>query len=125
MGTGHATSRLFTIGDLGATLSATGTGAVNFSSTGNLGVENTNAAQNFTLTGSSTATNNLSSNIVDNGTGPTSVTKSGVGLWQLSGINTYSGNTTISGGTLQLGVNNVLPDGSGKGNVNITGSGVV
>ena len=42
--------------------------------------------------------------------------------WKLSGNNTYLGDTVIgnSGGKLQLGANEVIPDGPGKGNVNLT-----
>jgi autotransporter-associated beta strand protein len=40
----------------------------------------------------------------------------------LSGANAYSGDTTITTGTLQLGAANVLPDGAGKGNVNVQGT---
>ncbi len=42
--------------------------------------------------------------IANNGTGATSfITKSGVGAWLLSGANTYTGATTVDGGTLQVG----------------------
>src|SRR5205823_14149600 len=36
--------------------------------------------------------------------------------------NTYSGDTTISAGTLKLGAANVIPDGSGKGNISVSGT---
>jgi fibronectin-binding autotransporter adhesin len=45
------------------------------------------------------------------------LTKIGDGTLTLSGANTYSGDTTISAGTLKLGAANVIPDGAGKGNV--------
>jgi autotransporter-associated beta strand protein len=51
--------------------------------------------------------------------GAFSVTQQGSGKVVLSAANTYSGATTISGGTLQLGASGVIPDGSGKGNVSI------
>jgi len=38
-----------------------------------------------------------------------SLTKQNVGTLTLSGVNTYSGTTTIASGTLQLGVGNALP----------------
>ena len=44
-------------------------------------------------------------------------------ILRLSGANTYSGNTTISNGILQLGANGGIPSGSGKGNVTITSAG--
>ncbi|MCL4204889.1 MAG: autotransporter-associated beta strand repeat-containing protein, partial [Pirellulaceae bacterium] len=43
--------------------------------------------------------------------------KIGTGTLTLSGANTYSGDTTISAGTLKLGAANVIPDGAGRGNV--------
>jgi autotransporter-associated beta strand protein len=49
--------------------------------------------------------------------GTVGLTKSGAGSLTLSGANTYSGDTTISAGTNRLGAADVIPDGSGKGNV--------
>jgi autotransporter-associated beta strand protein len=47
---------------------------------------------------------------------------SGSGTLVLSGNSSYHGNTTISQGTLQAGGVNVLPSGSGYGNVAISGT---
>jgi autotransporter-associated beta strand protein len=41
--------------------------------------------------------------------GSGSLTKLGAGVLTLTAANTYAGNTTISNGTLQLGINNALP----------------
>ncbi len=48
--------------------------------------------------------------VISDGTsgGNVTVTKSGSGTWTLSGANTYSGSTTVSAGTLRLGVSNAL-----------------
>lgn len=35
--------------------------------------------------------------------------------------NTYTGNTVVSSGTLRLGADSVIPDGTGKGNVEVSG----
>ena len=47
--------------------------------------------------------------------------KTSSGILILSGANSYTGDTTISAGTLRLGAANVIPDGSGKGNVTVNG----
>ena len=47
----------------------------------------------------------------------TGLTLAGGGTLILKGANSYSGDTTISYGTLKLGNSNVIPDGAGKGNV--------
>jgi len=45
---------------------------------------------------------------------------SGTTVFTLS--NTYAGPTTVSGGTLQLGASDVIPDGAGNGNVSVDGA---
>jgi fibronectin-binding autotransporter adhesin len=57
----------------------------------------------------------LSASGVISGTG--GLTKSGTGTLTLSGVNTYTGGTTVSAGTLALGANDVLAN-SGAVNVN-------
>src|SRR5205814_9915724 len=55
------------------------------------------------FTGTSTDTNTFAGQIVNGTGGVTSLTKSGTGKWILTHpSNTYSGNTTVSGGTLVL-----------------------
>jgi autotransporter-associated beta strand protein/VCBS repeat-containing protein len=49
--------------------------------------------------------------------GSVGLTQSTTGTTTLSGANTFSGNTTISNGTLKLGAADVIPDGTGNGNV--------
>ena len=120
--TGAATSsnRLFTIGTTaGSAIDASGTGTLSFTNTGSIVLNGTNTARTFTLTGSNTGANTFASILTDNGTGATSLTKSGAGTWVLSGANTYTGATTITAGTLRLGASNVLADTS---NVNLTGA---
>lgn len=46
-----------------------------------------------------------------------SLSKSGAGVLTLSGANSYSGDTTISNGTLAVGAAGAIPDGAGRGNV--------
>ncbi len=54
--------------------------------------------------------------------GAQGITKQGAGTVILSSANSYAGNTTISAGTLKLGASNVIPDGTSKGNVTVTGT---
>lgn len=59
------------------------------------------------------------------GTIAANLTKAGDGRLVLAGPNSYAGNTVLSGGSLQLGADDVLPDGPGKGNVTATQPSVV
>ncbi len=49
------------------------------------------------------------------------LTKAGAGALVLGGANDYAGDTAIAAGTLRLKASGVIPDGSGKGNVSVTG----
>jgi len=84
----------------GAILDASGTGGLTFSSA----FTATGAgSKTLTITGSNTASNTISGAIVNNSVSNlTSVVKSGTGTWVLSGTNTYSGGTTVSGGILAV-----------------------
>jgi fibronectin-binding autotransporter adhesin len=109
LGSGDSTNRSFTISgaaaDDYATLDASGAGAVSFTNTASPAYGTNNQTRTLILTGANTGTNTLAANIANNGTGAVSVTKSGPGKWVLSGSNTYTGNTTVSDGTLDLGDN--------------------
>ena len=86
-----------TVNSGGATLEA-GTGAnwtIDTVTDSNAWVFNTNPA--MTLTGAGTGTFQKA---LTNGTG--TLTKSGTGIWTLSGANTYTGATSITGGTLKF-----------------------
>ena len=99
-GGGTSTNRLFSAGTSGGTIDASGSGALNFTGTGGMGFNSQTGARTLTLTGTNTGANTLAAIVGDNG-GATSLTKSGVGSWVLTGANTYSGATTISAGILQ------------------------
>lgn len=64
----------------------------------------------ITLAGSNTGSNTLSGVLANSTTKTLSVSKTGGGKWVLTGSNTYTGNTTVSAGTLVLataGNNNI------------------
>jgi autotransporter-associated beta strand protein len=103
-GAAVSTDRLFTLGTTaGSTIDASGSGALNLTNAGSIALSGTNTARTLTLTGANSGANTIAAILADNGTGATSLTKSGAGTWVLSGANTYSGATTISAGALQIG----------------------
>jgi autotransporter-associated beta strand protein len=74
----------------------------------------------ITLQGTATGDTTISAPI---GANVTDVTQnSATSTLVISGNNAYCGATTISAGTLRLGAANVIPDGSGKGDVAVTGT---
>ena len=79
---------------------------------------------NVVLGATPTVTVNNSSTLTLGGivSGNFGMTKAGTGTLMLSGANSYTGTTTLSAGTLKLGASNVIPDGTGKGNVAVDGS---
>ena len=113
------------------TYTSSGTALLNLTS-GVTGARNlvfaANSSGNIT---SATGSLNNGGTITNNGSGSGTITISGViganvtGVTQnsatsklvLSGTNTYIGDTTISAGTVQLGVANAIPGGINKGNV--------
>lgn len=129
-GTGDTTNRPIQVGGTGSavttsTVANNGTGALIFTAAAfntPVGVTGGSAARGLTLSGSfgSTATpNEVQGVIADNTLSGTATSpanrvnfaKGGTGTWKISGANTYTGTTTISGGgALILGANNVLPD---------------
>ena len=59
------------------------------------------ATRNFIINDSASAANDLSISAIITSAG--GLDKSGAGTLLLSGVNTYTGNTTISAGTLEIG----------------------
>ncbi|MFM8529195.1 MAG: beta strand repeat-containing protein, partial [Ilumatobacteraceae bacterium] len=103
---------------IGGGVAADGAGA--FIVTSNVGASGA-GSKPFMLAGSGTAANEMRGVIADNGgTNLTNLSKSGGGVWQLTGVNTFSGTVSISEGTLSVptltnvGINGPL--GSGTGN---------
>ena len=122
-GTGDSTDRPVVLqgSSGGATLWATGTGAWEIGGTISAGAATT---KTLTLRGNSTAPNAISGDI-SNGSATILVTKLDPGTWVLSGSNTYTGNTTITAGTLVVGSNSALGAGTivlNGGTLSATGS---
>jgi autotransporter-associated beta strand protein len=99
-GSGHTSDRVVNLSGttVGAVLDASGTGPLVLTSA----LTATGAgSKTLTLAGTSTATNTLAGAIVDNGgANKTSLIKTNAGTWVLAGSNTYTGTTTLRGGTL-------------------------
>lgn len=90
-----------TMPSLTAVIENNGTGTLKFTSAF-LVAGNTTLPRLFRLSGTNTGVNEM----VSIGNGPSSVVsldKAGAGTWALTGNSTYTGGTTISAGTLQLG----------------------
>ena len=105
-GTGEITDRVVNLAGTtgGATLDQSGSGLLKFTSaltaTGS-------GAKTLTLQGSTAGTGEIAGAIVNytaaGGPLATAVTKAGTSTWTLSGANAYTGATTVSAGTLQIG----------------------
>lgn len=123
-GTAVTTNRSFTITPGGATLDASGTGAINFAG-GGITLNTNSVTHTLTLTGTNTGTNTLADVLGDaggSGTVQTSLVKTGVGAWYLNGANTFTGSVAVNSGV--LGINTVALAGStqslGKGTGAVT-----
>lgn len=90
------------------TLDIDGTAATTGAISGSGTITNSSATAGTlsTNTGSASAT---FSGVVKDGTGSVALAKLGSGTLTLTGANTYSGDTTITAGTLQIGAANALP----------------
>lgn len=84
---------------------------------GGLNLSENNTGRTLT-TRVDSGTSTISGVIANGGTGAGSLTKSGFGTLTLSGANSYTGTTTVSEGTLQLGASDRLANTS---NLNIAG----
>jgi autotransporter-associated beta strand protein len=95
-----STNRLFTLTNNGGTIESSGSGALTFSNTAALAYTGT-STRTLNLAGTHTGVNSFSP-VLANNTGETSLGKQGASLWTLVGVNTYTGSTTVSAGTLVL-----------------------
>jgi len=131
--TASVTDRNFTINGTAAghsaSLDASGTGTVNFASTASPAYGAIDQTRTLILTGTGTGNNILAASIADNGTGAVSVTKTGAGLWVLTGTSTYTGPTTLTAGTLSVNASVNLGAAASNlvfngGTLQITGTGL-
>ena len=80
------------------------------------GVVDNYSTNTITITVGSDNTNTTFSGVIQNGLSTTSLVKTGSGTLTLAGTNTYTGTTTVSTGTLQLG-DGSTHNGSLAGNI--------
>lgn len=105
-GSGHTTDRAINfVNNMGVNLNAAGTGALIWD--GNMGTSHA-STHSVTLSGFSTAENRFGG-ILSNSTNAgqaSSLTKGGSSTWNLTGANTYTGNTNVGEGLLRLDFSN-------------------
>ena len=86
----------------GGTLESSGTGTLAVGNSSVIAYGAADETRTFTLSGTNTGANTFGKVLTNNGTGATSFTKSGAGQWTMTGMNSYTGVTTISGGILSI-----------------------
>ncbi len=104
-------------------LDASGAGAVQFLSTAALR-SGTGGVTTLTFQGSNTGGNTLAQAVNDDA-GATTVAKIGVGTWVLTGLNSYTGGTNISGGTLVANTVGTGNSATGTAAVNVLSGGTL
>jgi len=79
----------------------------------------TSGTTTLTLNGANAGANTVSGVLTDHGAGILAVTKSGSGIWTLSGANKYSGSTTVSAGRLKFNLVSGTPTISAAASVTV------
>ncbi len=118
-GAGDVTDRTLELfGSLNATLNNNGSGSLVWAGVVS---NNSSASLNFNLGGANSGSNQIVGNLTDNAN-VLSVTKVDAGTWILAGTNTYTGATTINGGTLVLTNGSAVLDTGVVTNANTAGA---
>lgn len=130
VGSGGSTDRLFTL--TGTAIGVNhkilnnGSGALSFTNTGAMVHAGTvNQARTFTLGGTNTNNNTFAVQLTNNGTGALSLVKADAGKWIMTGNNTFSGDTTVSGGRLVVNGTNANSAVTVSNGATLAGSGQV
>jgi fibronectin-binding autotransporter adhesin len=106
--TNTSTDRLFTLGNqqgYAGGFESSGTGTLILTNTGSLAFAQANVTRVFSLGGTNTGQNILNTLLIDNvsSTGALSFIKNGTGTWVVANTaNSFTGSTTINGGTLSV-----------------------
>jgi autotransporter-associated beta strand protein len=86
---------------------------------GNL-TSGTNGNRSWILDGTNAGANTISGIISNGGSSTTALLKEGAGTWRISGVNTYTGATTINNGILEIAGGSAIADSA---TIAISGSG--
>jgi autotransporter-associated beta strand protein len=104
---------LFTMDGGTLKLNGNSLGFANLRSTlSNGNVQNGGTAAATLTVGSDGANSTYAGTLTNGSTGALALTKTGAGILTLSGANTYTGDTTVGNGTLQVGTSGSVPSGS-------------
>ncbi len=107
-GSGDSTNRAYTFGananNVGFTINASGSGALELTSTAAITNTQTGASQGrfYTITGTNTDDNILAATVTNNAANVANLTKGGQGKWVLTSANSFTGGLFVQTGTLEL-----------------------